>query len=70
MSSSNWRQFHFPRLQYAGGTYLEREDTQNGCNVVITWTLKWWRRGESEFCPQLIPLNLLIPLNEKNAENT
>jgi hypothetical protein len=36
------------RLQYwnAIGTYLERnQHTQNGCNLLITEILNWWRRG-------------------------
>ena len=49
---SKWRLFHFPRLQYrnTSGTYLERENTQNGCNILITRTLEWWRREGVERC--------------------
>jgi len=40
------------------------------CNHLITRQLKSWRRGESEFCPPLIPRNLLILLNGRNDKNS
>ena len=44
----------FPRLQYwdAIGTYLERSLTKNSCKLLITETLNWWRRGESNPRPK------------------
>lgn len=32
--------------------------------------LQWWRRGESESTPALIPRSLLIGLRAKNTKNT
>ena len=66
---SKWRLFHFPRLQYrnTSGTYLERENTQNGCNILITRTLEWWRREGSNDAPLLIAHNLLKKRDAQNA---
>jgi hypothetical protein len=42
---------------------------KNGCNLVITDYLVWWRRGESEYSPVLKTRNLLIFPYAKNAEH-
>src|SRR5882762_10406834 len=42
---------------------------KNGCNLVITDYLVWWRRGESEYSGLLKTLNLLICRDAKNAEH-
>jgi len=56
-----------PRVLEHQRNYLERENTQNGCNILITGTLKWWRRGESNDTPLLITRNLLKKRDAQNA---
>ena len=47
---------------------LERENTQNCCNILITGTLKWCRRRESNDTRLLILRNLLQTYERKNRK--
>ena len=42
---------------------------KNGCNLLITDYLVWWRRGESEYSEVLQTRNLFIFLDAQNVEN-
>ena len=62
----------FPRLQYqtSSGTYLERENTQNDCNILITGTLIWWRWGGESNDKRLLILRNLLRIYERKNRKT
>jgi len=49
-----------PAVWDAIGTYWERSRTRTSCNLVITETLKWLRRGESNCTSPFALCKLLI----------
>jgi hypothetical protein len=51
------------------GTVSGAQACKNGCNLLITDYLVWWRRGESEYSGVLKTRRSLIFRHAKNAEH-